>query len=560
MIKFQRNLIQLVQHFSWLRIVLGLPLSDKLESELSEIHNSLIREKFYSLFRTEIAEVLRNVRQDIESNSCKEIHDSIGLSDFQIILGFQQKLTLKTIYSLNFKKAIAYSSLTGKKIIFPLSKNIRRDLAQRIGLEFNNFGSAITHLFLVLLLFFNSSKKFILILFGFINLQKLTGVSRTAKKVYLHNFPIDSFPNTNFSTHNFAEWLNSKFPTRLTIFHNTESFKLQNSPNASINFQFARTVLCEAPFLFRLSAFSKLGFWLCSNFNSLSLFRSTLTQVDEIYTSILLANKRKFFSADLVIFPNSVSVQRPLWTFVLEEKSCQIVFAHYSASAEPSKSFCVDLCDGIWHLSAWSISWVVDKTQVEFAKRMSPNYSRDFEAVGVPHWSGRKLNELPKRNCFTISVFDSYIRANQVFSANIIDDLGWNNFDLEWNFISEILEAVTSFNITVIHKRKRPINDINSSIRQSNRLNLLSRYGRSYFEIDESFSAESLVDLSHLVIVKPVSTVAFIAKERAKPVIFFDPTGNLERRDPMLRGIPLASNRKELNDLISNTYEEYKSS
>ncbi len=558
MIKFQKHLIQLVQKFPWLGIILGLPLSDELESELSKTHNSLIEEKFYLLFRTEIAEVLRNIRQELESNCCKTIHDSIGLSDFQIILGFQQKLTLKTIYSLNFKKAIAYSSLTGKKIVFPISKNIRHDLTQKIGLKFNYFGSAIVHSFLVFLLFLNSSRKFILTLFGFIHLQKLRGVGSTEKNIYLHNFPIESFPNTNFSTHNFAEWLNSKYPTRLNIFHNNEGFELQNSPNASINFQFARTVLCEVPILYHISAFLKLGFSLCLSFNNLSLFKSMLTQVDEIYASILLASKRKFFLADLIIFPNSVSVQRPLWSFVLEKRCCQVIFAHYSASAEPSKSFSIDLRDGIWHLSAWSMSWVVDDTQVEFAKRMSPNYSRDFEIVGVPHWSGRKLNELPRKNCFTISVFDTYIRANQVFSANIIDDLGWNNFDLEWNFISEILEAVTSFNITVIHKRKRPILDVNSSIRQLNSLNLLSRYGGSYFEIDESFSAESLVDLSDLVVVKPISTVAFIAKERAQPVIFFDPTGNLDKGDPMLRGIPLASNRRELHEWISNIYKEYK--
>ncbi len=538
--------------------MLGSPLSDALESELSKTHNSLIRDNFYSLFRTKIAEALRNMRQELESNSRREIHDSIGLSDFQIILGFQQKITLKTVYSLNFKKAIAYSSLTKKDIFFPVLKDIRRALVQSFGLKFNSFGSAITHSLLVILFFLNSSRKLMLILFGSINSKKLAGVDRTAKKIYLYNFPIESFPSANFSTHNFAEWLYTKFPTRLTIFHNNENFKLQDSPNTSINFQFARNVLCEVPFLCRLSALLKLGLWLCSNFNNLSLFKATLAQVDEIYISILLANKRKFFSADVVIFPNSVSVQRPLWSFVLEERCCQIVFAHYSASAEPSKSFSMDLCDGIWHLSAWSMSWVVDDKQVEFAMRMSPNYSRKFEIVGVPHWSGRKLNKLPNTDCFTVSVFDTYIRANQLFSASVMDDLGWNNFGLEWIFISEILEVATSFNMTVVHKRKRPVNDINSSIRQLNSLNLLARFGKSYFEIDETFSAESLVDLSHLVVVKPISTVAFIAKEKAKPVIFFDPTGNLEKGDPMLRGIPLASNRKELYELISNIYEEYK--
>lgn len=538
--------------------MLGSPLSEELESELSKTHNSLIRDKFYSLFRIKIAEALRNMRQELESNSRKEIHDLIGLSDFQIRLGFQQKFTLKTVYSLNFKKAVAYSSLTKKDIFFPVLKSIRRALVQSFGLKFNSFGSAITHLFLVILFFLNSSRKLMLILFGFTNSQKLAGIDRTAKKIYLYGFPIESFPDANFSTHNFAEWLNRKFPTRLTIFHNNESLKLQNSPNASIDFQFSRTVLCEVPFLYRLSALLKLGLWLCSNFYNLSLLKATLAQIDEIYISILLTNKRKFFSADMVIFPNSLSVQRPLWSFVLEERSCQIVFAHYSASAEPSKSFSIDLCDGIWHLSAWSMSWIVDEKQGEFAKRMSPNYSRKFEIVGVPHWSGRKLNELPRRDCFTVSVFDTYIRANQLFSAATIDDLGWNNFDLEWIFISEILEVATSYNMTVIHKRKRPVNDVNSSIRQLNSLSLLSRFGKSYFEIDETFSAESLVDLSQLVVVKPISTVAFIAKEKAKPVIFFDPTGNLEKGDPMLRGIPLASNKKELHELISNIYEEYK--
>jgi polysaccharide biosynthesis PFTS motif protein len=548
----------MVQMFSRIQIILGSPLSDELEDRLSNTHDSLIRKKFYSLFRAEIAEMLRVVRQELELNKCSKIDGSVGLSDFQIRLGFQQKIILKTLYSLNLKKAIAYSTFTGKNIIFPISKSIRRELTQRVGLRFNHFWCAIAYSFLVSLFVLNSSRELLFSLFRFHSLQNSIGISATAKRVYLHNFPIESFPNVDFSTHNFVEWLTLKFSEELVIVHNNENFNLHNNVYPPLNFQFLPTVLCEVPFVYRLSAFLQLGLKLCFNIKSLSTFISMLTQVDEIYTSILLANKRNFFSVDVVFFSNSVSVQRPLWTFVLETRPCQIVFAHYSASAEPSKSFGIDLCDGIWHLSAWSKSWVVDDIQIEYAKKMSDNYAQEFEVVGVPYWSGRIMKELPQGNCFTVSIFDTYIRANQVFSANIIDDLGWNDFYLEWIFISEILEATKNAEMTIIHKRKRPIEDRNSSMRQVNNFNLQSRYGKSYFVIDESFSAESLVDLSHLVIVKPISTVAFIAKERAKPVIFFDPTGNLEKEDPMLRGIPLASNRKELYDLISSIYKEVK--
>jgi len=548
----------LSQIFSSFKIILGLPLSDELEDQLSNAHNSLIGKQFYASFRAESAKILGTLRQELESNTCKEIDDSVGLSDFQIRLGFQQKLILKTLYSLNLKKAIAYSTLTGNNIIFPISKNVRHDFTESIGLQFNRFGCAVTYFFLVFLFFLNSSRKLLFSLFRFRNLQNSTEIINGAKMVYLHNFPIETFPNLNYPSHNFAEWLISKSSENLVIFHNNEHFKLENHPNIRMSFRFAPTLICEVPLFYRLSAFFKLSFFLCVNLKNVIILISILTQMDEVYTSILLSKKRKFFRAEQIIFPNSVSVQRPLWSFVLERRSCQIVFAHYSASAEPSKAFGFDLCDGIWHLSTWSKSWVVDDIQIEYAKKMSANYSQEFEVVGVPYWSGQIMNELPKGNIFIVSVFDTYIRANQAFSANIIDDLGWNNFDLERLFISEILGTTKSADMTIIHKRKRPIKDRNSSKRQVNNLSLLSRYGKSYFVIDESFSAESVVDLSHLVIVKPISTVAFIAKERAKPVIFFDPTGNLEKGDPMLRGIPLASNTKELHDLIFSIYNEVK--
>lgn len=544
--------------FPRIRITLGRPLNKDLEAALSDIHAKLISVGFYSQFRSRVDESCKQLRLYIDSLDRKGISRNLMVSD--VVLGFHQKSSLRTLYSLNFKKSIAHHFKTKEKIVFPISNYYRKELSRDSFLEFNHFLCGLLYAVYLFFFFFKSLSKLFKYIFLYENSEELELRKRNyAQSVFLANLPAECFPLPEVHSHNFIDWINDKLIGEYVIFHNSD----QNSNSVSLelgNPLLHSQIFTEfTPRIVRLKLFLRLLRVLLKDLSSKSLWIPLICQLDELYVSLLLEMNPEVRALKSVYFTNTVSVQRPLWSLSLERMGVNVILIHYSASAEPSESFGTPLKDGIWHLSSWTHAWVIDQAQSEFAIRLSPKYAKHFKVVGVPLWAGKKFDFVSSNHKLIISVFDTYIRANNVFSAGIIDDFGWNNIDLEWDFIFGILQATEGRSIKVLHKRKRPIIDLNAEIRENNRIRLLNLFGNRYQEVEEDFSPESLIDYSQLVISKPISTVSFIAKQRGCDAIFFDPTGNLNKSDPALRGLFLASNSEEIKEYIANNLINYQS-
>ena len=84
------------------------------------------------------------------------------------------------------------------------------------------------------------------------------------------------------------------------------------------------------------------------------------------------------------------------------------------------------------------------------------------------------------------------------------------------------------------------------------KINLVD-YKDTIFLIDDKVSADRLIQSADIIVSKPFSTTALIAKNINKPSIFFDPTSMIWNLDPALRDIPILSNKTQLKSYIIKT-------
>ena len=117
-----------------------------------------------------------------------------------------------------------------------------------------------------------------------------------------------------------------------------------------------------------------------------------------------------------------------------------------------------------------------------------------------------------------------------------------------------MLEVARNLDISVYYKIKR-IRDKN--IRNKEHWNYIQKalvdYKDTIFLIDDKVSADRLIQSADIIVSKPFSTTALIAKNINKPSIFFDPTSMIWNLDPALRDIPILSNKTQLKSYIIKT-------
>jgi polysaccharide biosynthesis PFTS motif protein len=246
-----------------------------------------------------------------------------------------------------------------------------------------------------------------------------------------------------------------------------------------------------------------------------------------------------------------VLIAKPLWAIAAEKSGVEVVLFHYAIGSEPTTGSNPIIQDGIWQLNTWNSAWVVDEQQIAEISLSTAYPPTKFRKVGVPFWGGsgnlKGITELIP----IVSVFDTYISANNKFSAGKLDELGWNNRELELEFIKIILEAAEGFKLIIAHKKKRAANDRFTSVREAETSALLKKYPNSYLVIDESVSSDFLISKSSMVISKPVSTTAVAAKLMSIESVFLDPTCRIHHQDLSLRNIEIVNSVEELRAIFA---------
>jgi hypothetical protein len=514
---------------------------------MEEMHDRLLKENFYLNFRLKTDSFLETLRVTHDNSQDSIITANISRKD--ISLAAKQKLVLRTINSSSFKKAIVFSKAFNTSIWFPLNREMQDQFSQ-LGLRFNR---PICSILLTLFKILSAIKSFKTLLhheIGGIRLRNspaktLGDPSKIHSNIFLYGFDKSTFPSLTYKSHNFFDWLLLKINKDSHLIHNCTEFK--NSKQMWPQIQFQYTVVPHIPFRKRLVSYFSLVILIARYlFNPELEVLDMLTQIDEVIVVLQLSKSAKTWNYDYAIFPSTVLIAQPLWSIFLERSGSRVVLVNYTAMAEPLSPNLTRVVDGIWHLSTWKYTWVVDEQQASQMKLTSKYWSENYSCVGVPYWSGRVLEKIPNTDRGFIAVFDTFIRSNQVFSAGVVDEMGWNDPKLEEAFIELVLQAASRLNLVVLHKKKRKVPESNQAMQDRITHRLKAKYGAHYHVIDESFSAVSLVSLSVAVVSKPISTTAFIATEMRKLSIILDPTMHTHSNDPGLRDCRLVYTADQL--------------
>jgi polysaccharide biosynthesis PFTS motif protein len=485
-------------------------------------------------------------------NQVNEIPIIAGLSAQDIRLGSIQKSMLRTLQKNNFKKAITYSKLTNTLVWFPISRQSQKRLSG-LNIAFNPaMCSFLNVIFRCLFIVKAFKKAFTNYIFLFQNFTRLKNPNNLLEeRVYLGGFSVSNFPSPNFATYDFLQWIQHKLVTEKLFLHDCSNLHYKGNSTSMSQVRYNPIVTTIGSFWSEFVVLVSLSFLIMKSllWSRVSFF-DLLSQIDELFIAVRIRSNAFRTGIELALFPNTVIVARPLWTISLEQIGTEVVLVNYSASAEPLEIGSKRVVDGVWNLSSWTRTWIVDAYQEHQMRSISQFYAKDFRVVGVPYWSGRKLEPTFFTGGPWVSVFDTTIRTNLVFSASSIDDLGWDNPHLEEEFIRLVLGAAAPLGLKVLHKKKRRVTE--SSQRDFEEITriLKDEFGVFYTVVDEDVAPESLIENSSFVISKPISTIAFAAAHDGVPTIFLDPTGNVCKNDPGLRGLPLAQKSSDLSSFF----------
>ena len=523
---------------------------------MQETHSRLLQDHFYLNLRLKFDSVLEDIR--IKHDESLDIDIIAKITRKDITLASNQKLILRTLHSLNFKKAIVYSETFGATIWFPVDRKWQDQLSE-LGLRFNR---PICCLLLRFFKIFSAIRSFLKLLRQefralrgtYAQTKELRKTGKDVSCIYLSGFIETNFPNLNFESHNFFDWFAKRIHGDTLFLHNCMNLKTSEQSRSHIHFQDT-----PVPKMFlkeRLASYLTLTILILRYvFNPQLKVFELLSQVDEILVILQLSRSTEDWKYEFVIFPSTVLIAQPLWSIFLERSATKVILVNYTAMAEPLSPKSTRVVDGIWHLSTWNNTWVVDEYQSSQMKLTSRYTSKNFSSVGVPYWSGRTYDDPPRDKKGYLAVFDTHIRSNQVFSAGVVDEMGWNDPILEETFIEIVLDVAMRLNLVVLHKKKRKVPEIQQVRVDEITLRLKSEYGEYYQAVDESFSAASLIGLSVAVVSKPISTTAFVATEMGKPSIILDPTMNTQSNDPGLRDCKLAYTADQLFQIIKNSLD-----
>lgn len=529
-------------------ILFGFPTS--MDIKLSNMHHELTDIGYYAIFRKNLEDFYSRIRMRIETD---ELADLFGdLTAEEITLAAVQRQALITIHKNTFKKAIAYHLLTGKRIWFPISIEWQNELAN-LDLRFNKKLCHVLY-FLTSLGYFLKSMFTSFSDFGLHRCGAECRNSTVRSKVFFSGLTPANFPSIDNRNYNLVHWLSELRIPPSNIYHDCISQKEPLSLNQST------FIFCNKPFK-GLTFSRKLRCWfLFIDFLIWGTRKKSVGFSQRLIVSKELLRALSWdFSAGLdshvsVLFQSTVLVAKPLWAIAAEKSGVEVVLFHYAIGSEPIMGSNPIIQDGIWQLNAWDAAWVVDEQQIAEIKLSTAYPPTKYRKVGVPFWGGsgnlKGIAELSP----IVSLFDTNIVADSKFSAGKLDELGWNDRGLEFEFVRIVLQAAEGFQLIVAHKKKRSILDNFSSFREQQSRELLNKYSKNYVVIDESVSSDLLISKSTMVISKPVSTTAIAAKLMSIYSIFLDPTGRIHPEDPSLRNLEIISTVEELRVIFAKNF------
>lgn len=246
-------------------------------------------------------------------------------------------------------------------------------------------------------------------------------------------------------------------------------------------------------------------------------------------------------------FHNSGHIFRPLWTYEVERRNCQVIFYFYSTNISTFKEkggkFVQDFQ---WQVVSWPHYWVWNNQQLEFLNRNTIAQKKVTIKGIIPFTSSfLKEKSIQKQSKNSILIFDVQPRKKHTY-CTLAPTVDFYSEENTISFLECIDELANSFNLKVHIKRKRHSDNI--SKRYLKKIDFFVK-NSNWDDLDPGIDANYACKILDPVaaISAPFTSTAIISKENNIPSIYFDPTGILDKDFKINNGIQLISTKKELH-------------
>lgn len=525
----------------------------RLDSKLEIHHVALLRNQHYERFREAIFNACTQTRHELSQDNSELL--LYELSSYEIKLSIYQRYALALLDSIKFRKILVLGSLQNRSVFFPLPKQWIRVFESQ-GFRISRKSSQaswrlfqLVYLIQNILNFFNNRLKD---LANSVRVRSPIDVS-LEPEIVIFGLNEKNLSTNQSASPSFVDWLKMKMLIGENDRVQHDSRKLQTETWANRrNLYYSKDYLPLGSVISTFThSFTFILFLLRTIFKYPKQSYKLLVCIEELYqTKRIRFHPRR---VKKVFFPNSQYIRKPIWVLAIEKQGAEVVFFHYAVWTEPQRLEGAQNFDGFWELANWNNCWVIDEYQkMEMLRALHWNKPK-VTVTGVPFMGGKQL-VLSETYTPFIVVFDTYIRSRKIYGCGYLDELGWDDPEMENEFIESILTIATQFNVKVMHKKKRNVNGRIDFTHDKKFLDLKESFGENYMMLDPDFSAESVINQAKLVISKPISTTGIIALHLGVDSFYYDPTHSIRPLDTGLRGMTLLHSHSDLYNAFSKFF------
>ena len=494
-------------------------------------YNTLLENKELSLIR-KIKSELGEVRFP-EIKSKDDLNLELITRQYYTILFGKVRLEKEILSSLGKNKSIKF---------FPLHHKHCKILLNN-GIKVSIFWTKITFWLVMLLIWFVSTLLFIK------TILKPKGIKSEEVDhkpfIYFDGLKQNNLPDfyLDGSSYDIITWyINSQKPDTKQIFHSVFNSTEINYKGFKINSTNGPLPLPKSYYKLIISSF-KIIFKSLKNLFRGEWWGAFLLNEFLKGNTFDLANKDQI--AEEYLFYDSESIYRPLWTYKAENFGAKIILYSYSTNERIKPAYAEEKNSDYINLMSWQEYWVWDNFQSTLLKE-NLHENIKTKIVGPINFSSKAI-EIDSDDKSIIAIFDSPPhKKSEFFSFSTAQEYGFNKSEVHIKFINDILDVFgenTEVHFYFKVKRKRNKNlDVYSYINYLD--NIKKR--KNFHILDGDISASYLIEKSNLIISFPFTSTGVIAKLKNKKSIYYDPTGKLSKEDKAAHGVPIITNKKEL--------------
>ena len=454
---------------------------------------------------------------------------------------FHQFLVYRLL-DVKFNKALLMAISHEKKYFFHPLPNLWREALMEEGFKLPKLSN---HLLWIL---FNIKWYLIGLLTGIFEIIKSVSINKNIPLNQNSAFFENLYSNTlikvrDENTQTILDWFCKQDEASVLnqIYHNCRGSENYNIGNKLITFRRE-----SYPTINSFLKSIKFIFWFIpKGFSSIFFVKQRLIFRELVFEKLTqLASKSEL--DNYYLFHNSGHVFRPLWTYEVERRDCQVIFYFYSTNIstfkEKGKNFVQDFQ---WQVASWPHYWVWNNQQLEFLN-INTIAQKKVTIKGIIPFTSFVVKDTPiqKLNKNSILIFDVQPKKEHVYSS-LAPTVDFYSEENTIYFLECINEIASFYNLKVYIKRKRHSDQI--SKRYLRKIDFFVN-NRDWYDLDPEIDANYACKILDPVaaVSAPFTSTAIISKQNHIPSIYFDPTKRLDKDFKINNGIQLISTKKEL--------------